>query len=69
MHTPTRPVLGRCTWCALPVCVCRRAAGSRKERQPGLTTGQCRASSRVASHMESATLIGRSTPGREPTSR
>ena len=42
-------------------------AGSRKERQPGLATGQCRASSRVTSHMESATLIGGSTPGREPT--
>eukprot|EP00966_Prymnesium_polylepis_P020326 468240-Prymnesium_polylepis.1 len=42
-------------------------AGSRKEWQPGLATGQCRASSRVTSHMESATLIGRSTPGREPT--
>ena len=45
----------------------RVGAGSRKERQPGLATGQCRASSRVTSHMESATLIGGSTPGREPT--
>eukprot|EP00966_Prymnesium_polylepis_P136076 3144412-Prymnesium_polylepis.1 len=42
---------------------CVSAAGSRK-RQPGLATRQCRASSRVTSHMKSSTLIGRSSPGR-----
>eukprot|EP00966_Prymnesium_polylepis_P221846 5132407-Prymnesium_polylepis.1 len=41
-------------------------AGSRKKRQPGLAAGQCRASSWVTSHMESATLIGGSTPAARP---
>ena len=60
-----RPTNARCPpQQTRPPCV---GAGSRKERQPGLATGQCRASSRVTSHMESATLIGGSTPGREPT--